>query len=160
MSKPLLLLFTGVAIGALAAWGLHPSGQAHADVACPQVTAPAAQRAGLEATQIRIIVRDELARALNGSPAAAARPDPDDGSDRAPIVAAATPEQLRALDDARRLVEAARGTRRWTKDADSRLQGLMPQLDDAQRNEILGDLFSALNRDEVVPDFAGGPLSR
>jgi hypothetical protein len=153
-------LLAGVAVGALAAWSLHPSGQAHADVACPQVTAPAAQRASLEATQLRLIVRDELARALNGVPATAARPDPQDSSERAPVVAAATPEQLQAHEDARALLQAARSTGRWTNDADKQLQSLMPQLDDEQRDEILGGLFSALNRQEIVSDVAGGPLSR
>jgi hypothetical protein len=155
-----LLLLAGSAVGVLVSWGLHPGGQAHRDVACPQVSLSTAQRATLEATQLRLIVRDELARALNGVPATAARPDPQEGSERAPVVAAATPEQLQAHEDARALLQAARSTGRWTNDADKKLQMLMPQLDDEQRDEILGDLFSALNRQEIVSDVDGGPLSR
>lgn len=160
MLKSLLLLLAGIAVGALASWGLHPSGQAHSDVACPQVSLPTAQRATLEATQLRLIVRDELARALGRLPAPAASPEQQGGPDSAAVAPAATPEQLQAHDDATALVQAARSTGRWTNEADEKLQTLMQQLDDEQRKEILVALFSALNRQEIVPDFAGGPLSR
>lgn len=160
MLKSVLLLLAGSAVGALVSWGLHPGGQAHRDVACPQVSLSTAQRATLEATQLRLIVRDELARALGSVPAPAASPEPREGPDRAPVAPAATPEQLQAHDDATALVQAARSTGRWTNEADEKLQTLMQQLDDEQRKEILVALFSALNRQEIVPDFTGVPLSR
>jgi hypothetical protein len=100
------------------------------------------------ASMIRAIVREELERA---QPVAAARAEaPERAADHLP-----TAEQVQAHERAQTVVAEALRTGHWTKEDQSQLRELMPQLNEVERQDVVHTLLPAINRQELKVDPPG-----
>lgn len=157
-----------VAVGAFAAGRWIPRGDRPAVTAAP-VSSQSADRPAPTVSQgertvaraldsvqreaIRRAVRDEVDAVLGERDAA-------QGTAAAEVAPAAerTPESPSgeaAAADARARVEAARLSRRWTREDADALRSAIATMNASDRDEILSALVSAVNRGEIQPDQAG-----
>ncbi len=63
-----------------------------------------------------------------------------------------------AVSKAHRTVTDAIARGRWTASDRAALRPLMPRLTQAEREELIGELFPAINRGALKLDVRGGPL--
>ena len=68
------------------------------------------------------------------------------------------PENLEAAETAHRTIRAAIEIKRWTEADRAKVRLLMPQMTDAQQDEIRRELARAINSQELHPDVIGVPL--
>jgi (2Fe-2S) ferredoxin len=99
---------------------------------------------GIDATQIRQIVREELAQAAPVAEAAV---------ERAPVA-----EDPRAIDRAQAIVDASLAAGVWTEADRTSLRLAMAALSEPQTQQIFGALFPALNAGRVRLTYDGTPL--
>ncbi len=103
--------------------------------------------------EVRAVLREELDAAL-----ARAGHSPPASSARAPEAKEPTAESLKALARGERLVAEGIASRRWTQKQAEALRGLLSQLSEAQRRQLLQKLLPAINRGEVTVDAQGMPF--
>jgi hypothetical protein len=158
-----------VAVGAFAAGRWIPRGDRPANTAAPVSPLQSADRPAPTVSQsertvaraldsvqreaIRSVVRDEVDAALGERDAAqaAAAAEVPPPAERAP----ASPSAEAAAADARARVEAARLSRRWTREDAEALRSAIAKMNASERDEILSAFVSAVNRGEIQPDQAG-----
>jgi hypothetical protein len=133
----------------------------HLRPATPPAAAPEARPSSVASTQppidqqqlaaeIRAVVREELARNHNEAPAPNQEPPP--------AAALPTVEQVTAQDQAHAVVDGARRSGHWTEEDRAQLRQQLPQMSDAQRDEVLTTLIPAINRQEIKIDVRGAPF--
>jgi hypothetical protein len=111
----------------------------------PQATFDAAA----EREALRAIIREELRAAKAPEGAEAVEPPRAEGS---------PPESAAAYASSTSLVSAALTARSWTDRDVQELHQLLPQLSQAQREEVLHRLVPALNRGDLKVAFSGRPF--
>jgi hypothetical protein len=147
-----------VAIGlALGAYTLGRQGRLER-VQPPQAERPVEK----ERESVRLIVRQELARAARDVSLPASSP-PVAEEARSPEALEPPPappaeEALRAVAQGHELISAASAARRWTDEDRTRLRSVLPLLTFEQREELFDELFPLINRGEIRLELAGPAL--
>jgi len=151
----LVPVITGI-LGMLIGWRLLPRAEAPAPAAFA-VSSTAAETGhvpdhskvpagGLTADELRLVVREELAAAMNTS-----RADPVALGETAAPTEAPTPAQEAALMRANQLVAAASSRRQWTDDDADALRAELRTLTPEQQGEVLRQYAVAVNEGRIVP---------
>jgi len=121
---------------------------------CEPRGAPAAN-AAVDMDALTAVVRRAVAEQFEASGRKEPPTEAPDAHGRPPSKLAPTPEAVAALAHGRTVVDTARAQGRWTDDDAEALRSVLPQLDDASRDEVLQSLTKAVNLGELTVETRG-----
>jgi hypothetical protein len=153
---------TGV-LGVVIGWRLLPRAEAPAPAAfAASSTVPESSRmpedfrvtsGGLSADEVRTVVREELAAALQGS-----RAVPLASGEGAAQASPPTPAQDAALLRASQLLAGAISRRQWTDNDADTLRNELHTMTPEQQGEVLRQYATAVNQGRIVPQSDRPPF--
>jgi hypothetical protein len=122
--------------------------------AAPELVAPASDAGASEVLEALQKLREQVDSRLASLASGACGPDGEAVSEQV----AETPRSRESFGEARRLVDYALSSGRWTEDDASRLREQLPHLTPKQLEDIHQNLFVALNSGQIEVDLEGPPF--